>query len=269
MANAKLGQIIATLANTVKKLDQRDTAAFTRVTLQEAKANGSVELAHALRGVLKQGRRYKAPRVTAALEDEGHLLADPADIQHALEEAFAKPEHGRSASVQQVAVCCSHEDRPQLVDLHALPSVAGLAAAFLRQKPNKAAGLSSFPAELYAASAIDAAILHAPLLLKAAATGTFPLLWRGPQAIALPKPGKPPGTVAAWRNIALYDAAAKGVGKTLRTQLAVFLRTATAEGQKGSVPGDTLALPAQHIQAYFSCASKNDRSGAVFGPGRG
>ena len=156
-------------------------------------------------------------------------------------------------------------DANTISSVHAshIPSLPGLALAFMSLPHNKAVGLSCIPTEAYSANAISCAALHMPLIVKIAVTGVAPTLWRGAQAIALAKPGKPPTSLAGWRSIALYDAAAKGLGKALRKQLSASLNTFAAAGQHGSVPGDALPLPAHCVQSYLSAASASNQSCAI------
>ena len=91
----------------------------------------------------------------------------------------------------------------------------------------------------------------------------LPTLWRGSQSIALAKPGKAPTSLSGWRSIALYDCAAKGLGKALRRQLAVSLRSFVADGQHGSLPGDALPLPAHCVQSFLGAAAKQNKSCAI------
>ena len=102
-----------------------------------------------------------------------------------------------------------------------------------------------------------------PLVLKAASTGVMPTLWRGSLAVAIPKPSKPIGTVAAWRSIALYDAAAKGLGKALRKQLTQHLQGHALDGQHGTQRGDNLMIPSQCVQAYLQAAAVQQRCCAI------
>ena len=221
-------------------------------------------MAAALRGVLKTGRRYKPPRVMPALHLQQGPVSDPSEVQQALEESFAAPENGILCTIPQIAAA-SDGARPALpcLDLLEFPSMAALAEAFIRQKPNKATGLSLLPAELYSADAVGAAMLHMPLLLKGLAFNTVPILWKGSQCVAIPKPNKAPGSTAAWRSIALYDAAAKGIGKALRVELTSCLRSVVLPGQNGSLPGDNLMIPSHCIQSYIAAAAKLGKSGAV------
>ena len=264
IANARLGIVIRRLSQLVGSLDQRDAARYTQQVLKESRHAGPAAMATALRGVLKQGRRYKAPRVAPVLHIAEDEIADPADVQDALELHFAAPEHGCRATVAKVAQI-GHQTAapPAVIEADHLPCLAQLTEAFLKLKPGKAAGLSSFPAELYSQAPLEAAAAHMPVLLKSAASGLWPVLWKGSKAVALPKPGKMPSSLTAWRSIALYDTAAKGIGKALRQQLTQALQRVAAPGQHGALPGDTLAEPANGVQAYLAAAAKRHTWAAV------
>ena len=191
IANARLGRVVRQCTLTVHQLDQRDAAVFTRTFLRESRNEGPAALAAALRGVLKQGRRYKPPRVAPVLYISQADVCDSEEVQTALESHFAAPERGRRTDISRIAAQ-GHRFAgcEATVAVTQLPTLAQMAAAFLRLKPNKAAGLSSFPAEVYAGSALEAAAVHMPLVLKAAACGIWSFLWKGSRAVALPKPGK-------------------------------------------------------------------------------
>ena len=264
IANARLGAVIRQLSKLVGRLDHRDTACYTQQVLKESRQDGPAALATALRGVLKQGRRYKAPRVAPVLQVEDEEVADPAGVQNAMELHFAAPEHGSRVTVKHVThVGHGAAQPPKDLSVQHLPSMAQLTAAFLKLKPGKAAGLSSFPAELYSQAPLAAAAAHMPLILKSAASGLWPVLWKGSKAVPLPKPGKAPSSLTAWRSIALYDTAAKGIGKSLRLQLTRALAKVAASGQHGALPGDSIMAPAQQVQAYLAAAAKRHTCAAI------
>ena len=264
LANARLAKVIRVLTACIRKLDQRDAAAHTREVLRHARTQGPVDMAQALRGVMKMGRRYKTPRVAPTLCLSDGLVCEPARVKQALAAHFAEPENGQPSSICDIVVAGHHDaGRALHVDTCRIPSLPLLAGAFMELKPGKAMGLSCIPAEIYAGSPIAAALLHLPLLVKSAATGVLPTLWRGSQSIALAKPGKAPTSLAGWRSIALYDCAAKGLGKALRRQLAASLRSYAADGQHGSLAGDALPLPAHCVQSFLSAAAAQNKSCAI------
>ena len=241
-----------------------DAAAFARQQMQEAKAAGPAELAQLLRSVLKQGRRYRPPRVSPAIATESHLEVDPSAVTDLLEASFARPEQGQYRTIAEIVRSSDAVAPPgNAIEVVNLPSVADLTTAFLSLRTGKAPGLSTIPAEVYKYGAVTAAHLHFPLVLKSAVTGVTPFLWKGSVAVAIPKPGKMPETTGAWRNIALFDSAAKGLGRALRRQLAGHLRAHAESGQHGALPGDQISTPALCVQSYFRMAAKRQLSGAV------
>ena len=264
MANARLGRVIRTAGRCVNRLEARDAAAFTRKILSEAKEAGPAELAHSLRGVLKHGRKYKPPRVAPTLLIGGEMVSDPLQVTLCIEDAFAAPEQGHRQNILAVVEDgLEHSADRQPILVSDFPSLAQIADAFLSMKNGKAPGLSTFPAEIYRLCAIQAAELHMPLVLKSTAVGALPALWRGSLAVSIPKPNKPVGTVAALRSIALFDAAAKGLGRALRKQLSRHLQSHAMAGQHGTQKGDNLLMPAQCVQSYLQAAAAQQRCCAI------
>ena len=158
IANARLGRVVNQCTQLIHHLDQHDAAAYTRKVLRESRCEGPAAMAAALRGVLKQGRRYKPPRVAPALHVARQDVVEAEKVQEALECHFAAPERGHRAAIAEIA-SSGHRFAgcDVAIDAAHLPTLAQVAAAFLRLKPNKAAGLSSFPAEVYTGSALEAA----------------------------------------------------------------------------------------------------------------
>ena len=264
IANARLAIVLRNLQQCIRKMDQRDAAAFARQQMREAREAGPAEMAQLLRSVLKQGRRYKPPRVSPAIAVDSHLEVDPRKVTDILEASFARPEQGQYRTISDIVCRSDAAELPcSAVAVTHLPTVADLTAAFLSMRAGKASGLSAIPAEVYKYGAVEAAHLHFPLLLKAAVTGVTPLLWKGSVAVAIPKPGKAPDSVSAWRNIALFDSAAKGLSRALRKQLASHLRAHAEAGQHGALPGDQISTPALCVQSYLRMAARRQMSGAV------
>ena len=264
LTNARLAQVIRATSQAICKFDARDAAAHTKEVLRTARNEGPGPMAHALRQVLKQGRRYKAPRVAPVLYVNGVIEADPETVTQLMEDAFAKPEGGQRTTIKHVATC-AHGLFPSWQQLSAadLPSLSQVTEAFLSMQGGKAPGLSTFPAEVYKHGALSAAQLHMPLIVKSAVAGVLPVLWRGSLAVAIPKPAKPMGTTAAWRNIALFDAAAKGMGRALRQQLAKHLRGHALDGQNGTLKGDNLLIPSHAVQTYLQVGAVQQKCCAI------
>ena len=68
LANARLAIILRKLHLCIHRMDLRDAATFARQQMKESRQAGPAEMAHLLRSILKQGRRYKPPRVSPAIQ---------------------------------------------------------------------------------------------------------------------------------------------------------------------------------------------------------
>ena len=260
---ARLGLAIRGLSKSLRTLSRRDAADHTRRSLAEARATGPAALASLLRGVMKSGRRYRAPRVQHVVEENGVELADIDAIQAAQERHFAQPEHGCPTAVPAlISSSFPNASEPPLV-LAELPSVSDLAVGLQRLKQCKAPGASAIPAEALSQAPLAAAMTIFPLFLKGATRQQVPLLWRGTQAIPLLKPAKPPHALASWRNIALFDCCAKGIGAAIRSQLCGALQRVGAKGQHGALRHSAIGVPSHYVQGYIRLARVQRRSGAV------
>ena len=164
-----------------------------------------------------------------ALEVQGELLTDPDASTAALEAHFAEPEHGTSMPVDRLLL---EPELPRQGDLHVqhLPSLPDLALGMQALQSGKAPGITCIPAEAFSQAPLAAATAVFPILIKGAVRGQIPIIWRGTRAIALQKPGKPTQALAPWRNIALYDVCAKGIGKAVRNLLCPALRALSTKG---------------------------------------
>ena len=262
-SEARITLAVRSLTHTFKQLAQRDAAVHTRQAIAEAREQGPATLAHLLRGVLKTGRRYKAPRVQAVLEDQGRSLTEPAEIQAALEHHFAAPEHGTSTSVQSLLTCEELALRPSSVAIADLPSLPDLTVGFQALQSGRAPGVTGIPAEVFSQAPLESAAAVYPIFLKGAIRGQIPIIWRGTQAVALQKPGKPAKDLTSWRNIALYDVCAKGIGKAIRSLLCPALASLSTRGQHGALKGQDIGAPSQYVQSYVRSAKAQGTSGAV------
>ena len=264
LREARLVRALRSLAASVSKLQNRDDASFARRTMTQAKGQGPQEMAKLFRGILKLGRRYRTPSVLPALEVHGRTLTDAEAVQTALEDHFAVPENGRKCTVDDLVVSAAkHDTPPAFLDAAHLPSMPAIACGFLALKCGRAPGASKIPAEAYRFAALDAAIAHYPLCMKSAARGTFPLLWRGTLSVAIPKGNKPANLLSGWRHIALLEAGAKGVGKSIRQMLSGPLLNCAGLGQHGALAGQSIGAPAHAVIAYGQSVRKLRKSGAV------
>ena len=261
---ARLVTVLRDLARTIHRLQNRDDAAFARRAMQQARGQGLQEMARLFRGILKLGRRYRTPSVLPALEVNGEVLADADAVHAALEAHFAVPENGRKCLAREVVeMAAQHDEPPMSLDVAHIPSMPAIASGFLALKCGRAPGASRIPAEAYRFAALDAAVAHYPLCLKSAARGSFPLLWRGTLSVAIPKGHKPANLLSGWRHIALLEASAKGVGKSIRRMLAEPLRQCAGHGQHGALAGQSIGAPAHAVIAYGQSVRKLRQSGAV------
>ena len=259
----KIVLLVRDLTKTLRLLESRDAAAYARASLAEARKTGPAALAAMLRGVMKSGRRYRAPRVQHVLEEDGRTLADAASIEAALERHFSIPEHGSSIPVQDLVCTGFATETDQPLDVTALPSIPDLAVGLQQLKRGKAPGASLLPAEAFSQAPLAAAMALFPVFLKGAIRRQVPMLWRGTQAIALLKPAKPAKCLASWRNIALFDCCAKGIGASIRTQLCRALQRISSKGQHGALKHSAIGVPSHYVQGYVRLARHVCRSGAI------
>ena len=64
-------------------------------------------------------------------------------------------------------------------------------------------------------------------------------------------------------SIALAEAAAKGLGKALRHQLAASLRKYSERGQGGALKGTGISVPSQHMRSFIGYLNQVNCTGAV------
>ncbi|CAE7777776.1 unnamed protein product [Symbiodinium sp. CCMP2592] len=197
----------------------RDEAAFSRAMFKEARGKGPACLAALLRSVLKVGRRYKAPRIANAIVDKGCEVTDPAHIRRLFGQHFGDIEGARPGMLSDMTQLPCEDRSCAKKDIHGIPSLPALSAAFAALQPRRAAGITGIPAEFYSACPDLAAMHHLPLVLKAASRHQTPTLWRGLLAVPLPKPGKPGHLLTGYRSIALMEPSIKAVAKAARPEL--------------------------------------------------
>ena len=260
------GRDMRVLQTRINAAFRQDMAAFTRLMWQEARAGGPVELARTLRAVLKAGRSYKPPRVDVALNVQGHLISDPAEISAVFGRTFAVSEQAVEVdfvALQQDPDASGVPSARIIADQ--MPSIATLAASFSALKPRKAAGLSRIPPDFYAAHPLGAAMTHAPLILKTLTRAQVPLLWGGCLSRPLLKPGKRPDDPKSYRAIALQEPASKATAKAMRPHLCACFESIALPGIGGARPGFALTVPALTVQAALACAQRDKRSiGVLF-----
>ena len=80
-------------------MERGDAACFIRDLIADGRRKGPEAFAHALRSVLKCGRRYKVPTLTVAPEDNGHHITDRQQILQALGVHLAIAETGVPSTI--------------------------------------------------------------------------------------------------------------------------------------------------------------------------
>ena len=258
-----LARVIRSLSADIKQFARDDAAQHVRSAIESARGHGPAELARLLRGVMKTGRRYKPPRVQNAMEVDGAVLTDTAAIAAAMEAHFAVPEHGQACRVEDLLRCSGGQRLKPLLNVSDVPSLPDLVTGFQSLQSGKASGVTGIPAEAYSQAPLEAALLMFPLYIKSVARGHLPLAWKGTLSVALQKPNKPPHLLTSWRNIALHDACAKGIGKAVRAMLCGPLQSVSTKGQHGALRRQDIGVPSQYVQTYVRLARSKHQSGAV------
>ena len=113
---------------------------------------------------------------------------------------FARAEQGCKMVESVVDTYCEPiqcSEREGVEDLQHLPSLVELAEAFRALRNGRAARISGLPPKLFSHSALHAASMYFPIMMKMTARGRAPRSWRKVWVIPLAKPGKTPGTVGA------------------------------------------------------------------------
>ena len=242
---------------------KRDEAQFVQQSFQEARGKGPDAINRLIRCVLKNGRKYKAPMPSPCLLDSnGCQVSDRAQTLRMLGDHFGSAEHSRCTTLDQIRAASQalpHEG----IDVHDLPSLSDVAAAFARLAPLKAPGLAGIPGELYSSAPLHAAQAHLPLILKIAARNQTPLLWKGGHAVAIVKPGKNPSSLAGWRSIMLMESASKAWSQALRAPIAKALEAWLPSCTGGALKRRPVELPMQAVQAHVALLKREGSSGAV------
>ena len=255
------------LAKRIRVSVCQDRAKHVQAAFVAAWSQGPAQMAYMIRGIVKQGRKFKAPRLAPLLKlDDGTWEADSAVTLHMLSKHFAGAEH----AVEMLE--CEVEEGLRAVpvcgglvveDLQHLPSLIDVAEGFRSMSLGKASGLSGVPAEALAGAPTEAAMLFYPVLLKTAVRGVAPKAWRKVWAIPLAKPGKQPGTVGAWRSIALQEAGMKGLARAIRCKLMEHMVPKFQHGQGGSHKGSSLDFPVALTKSHARVLRQRGQCGAI------
>ena len=176
------------LSRLVQSCTRADRAKAAKAAMQSARDRGPEAKYSLIRGILRCGRRYRAPVLQPSLtHSKGTVVEDP---HKELGLHFAKAERASLISGSSLVPVPLRPLREPLL-AHADVGVSALARGFSLLQPNKATGPTGLPAEAYLADPIGAASLHGPLVMKVQLRGVMPGLWRGGHATPIPKPEKP------------------------------------------------------------------------------
>ena len=257
---AFLGEQVRALTRRIRSAAKQDVAESLRRSFATARSQGTEALHRLCRRVTKAGRRYRAPMLCPALQDdEGRVVEDSFKI---LGEHFADAERASSIDAEAIVTrpaSYAEQDFPVATCL----SVAGLARAFSGLTVRKAAGWTTLPAEAYQAAPLEAAHHHVAIVLKCQLRRQCPIAWRGGLAAAIPKPSKPPHTTAGWRSILLLEAGAKGIAKALRQDLLRAFDSVRQPAQGGSRPGNPLQIASAHVRGLVRRIRASKKCGGI------
>ncbi|CAE7510793.1 unnamed protein product [Symbiodinium sp. CCMP2592] len=178
---------------------------------------------------------------------------------------FAGPERAKPVALADALSARPSASVSGQLEGDRLPSIVQLTSAFGRLKPNKAAGISGLPSEVFRAAPVLAAQAFWPVLLKSIVRGPFPFQWRGGAAVTVPKPGKASNELEGYRSVILLEPSAKAAQVAYRPLLHdEFLKLRTRV-HFGGVAGAPLSLPAACVKAHLLHLNATGSSGgAVF-----
>ena len=212
---AKQVQVIARLNGVFRSSARHDAATGVRKVFQDARDTGQAAMCSLMRSILKMGRRFRPAKQAPVLVLDGVVHSGREEALPALAKHFAeaeRAEHCGPETLRQQHSDCDLSDVPGLD----VPDVTALAFHFARLKRGKATGLSCIPSEAYSGAPMHAATAHYPILLRQVLRADAPLGWLGGRIAPIPKPGKPPTSLAGWRSILLLDPAHKAVATGAR-----------------------------------------------------
>ena len=261
------GKRIAAINSELKAQMAKDKAEYVRQAFEEARGLGPDKMAALIRGVTKQGRRFRPPQTAPVLKmPDGSWQSDPGITQELLGDHFGKAERAVKMNEQlaenEITVVESFQP-DQIQNWQFLPSIVELAEAFKAMQKGKATGISGLPSEAFRQAPIDAAQLYYPILMKMVVGGMAPQAWRKVLVVPIPKIGKQPGTVGAWRSIALQETEMKGIAAAVRAKLMKFVAPHFRPGQGGSRSGSTLDIPLAITKSHVRKLWQTGKSGAI------
>ena len=248
------------LSRLVKSCTRADRAKAAKAAMQAARDRGPEAKYSLIRGILRCGRRYRAPVLQPSITDSKGTIVEDSHKELGLH--FAKAERASLVSGSQLLPVPLRPLREPLL-AHADVGVSALARGFSLLQPNKATGPTGLPAEAYLADPIGAASLHEPLVMKVQLRGVMPGLWRGGHATPIPKPEKPLQSLDGWRSILLTESSVKGLQKALREPLLRCMKAVKTRAQGGSLPGGPLQVPMAWAQGHLQKLHDDQVTGGI------
>ena len=259
---ARQVRVIARLNRVFRSSARHDAATGVRKVFHDARDTGQAAMCSLMRSILKMGRRFRPAKQAPVIVLDGVVHSGREEALPALAKHFAEAERAercRPGKLRQQHGGCDLSDVPG----SDVPDVAALAFHFARLKRGKAAGLSCIPAEAYSGAPMHAALAHYPILLRQVLRADAPLGWLGGRIAPIPKPGKPPTSLAGWRSILLLDPAHKAVARAMRSQVLAALDKLAHPAQCGGRKGLPLELPKTYVRTQLAWLCARHQSGSI------
>ena len=214
---------IRQLGSQLKAHLKLDMANQIKKAVEDSRDQGPAQMAFLIRSILKQGRKFRAPRTASMIKlADGRLVSNLHETCVLLGDHFAKAERcdcrPQWVAEHGLEPVKAHPEVPFDKISH-LPTLQDLANAFIRMPCGKSAGLRNIPPEAFRFAPLESALLFYPVLLKMAVGGIAPQAMRKVWVIPMPKPNKPVGSIPAWRSIALVEPSMKAIARSIRQKM--------------------------------------------------
>ncbi|CAK9110462.1 unnamed protein product, partial [Durusdinium trenchii] len=208
---------------------------------------------HACLRQMTGSRKARRPNAMQALKrPDGTSVRCRAEAVDVLAGHYACVERGLEVTGEALTLAHAHASDVGLLqgcsDLHSVPTWYRVESACRELQSHKAVGMDGIPGELYKVAPRAATAVLMPVLLKTWLRHEPPLQWLGGEVVPTPKHGADLTHPKSWRNIMLYDTAAKIYQKLLRAEIREHWRA--QDMQCGARPGISTEMP-HHLVASF------------------
>ena len=208
---------------------------------------------HACLRQMTGSRKARRPNAMQALKrPDGTSVRCRAEAVDVLAGHYACVERGLEVTGEALTLAHAHASDVGLLqgcsDLHSVPTWYRVESACRELQSHKAVGMDGIPGELYKVAPRAATAVLMPVLLKTWLRHEPRLQWLGGEVVPTPKPGADLTHPKSWRNIMLYDTAAKIYQKLLRAEIREHWRA--QDMQSGARPGISTEMP-HHLVASF------------------